>query len=274
MNYKWIIGAVLPVFLVSCGGGTKSDNLSGREPGILFKVNGVEVANETTVNAQYYSADLSQSIENCGTSTAPTYDNYASITGTEYCDGTRETITPLVLFQVSYINSTYEPLTVSYTGMGFTIKIYNSSNQEVWNSDAAEYLSHKQYKLDDYDPTATHTVTVDAQDTLPSYKIYGTSYTAFYFAGAQNFNDGIAGEDLVPASADQQLALLHYVSGDPTNSLCNLAAEDTNSNNITDKPICQTIPMAPGAYKAVATFNFNGDIQTRTVYINLAAAAT
>ena len=234
----------------------------------------MEVANETTVNAQYYSADLSQSIENCGTSTAPTYDNYASITGTEYCDGTRETITPLVLFQVSYINSTYEPLTVSYTGMGFTIKIYNSSNQEVWNSDAAEYLSHKQYKLDDYDPTATHTVTVDAQDTLPSYKIYGTSYTAFYFAGAQNFNDGIAGEDLVPASADQQLALLHYVSGDPTNSLCNLAAEDTNSNNITDKPICQTIPMAPGAYKAVATFNFNGDIQTRTVYINLAAAAT
>lgn len=270
MNYKWILCAVLPVFLVSCGGGTKSDGVSGREPGVLILVNGKE--NVDSITATEYEAtrdNTSSSLELCISGGVELYDNYADITDPahdEYCDGSQFVTNPYITFQISYINSTYDPITLTYTGVGVTIKIYNSSNEEVWNSDTSLYLGNKLNGYDDYDPTARHEIVLGAQQAFPNQVGGLINARKFSFTADSNFTNSIANDpkgDFNPlAYGEQQLNLLYYTDG-----YCQLDLADVNSNGYLDKPICQNIHLGPDTYTAEITTNFNDQMETHTVKI-------
>lgn len=263
MNYKWILCAVLPVFLVSCGGGTKNDGLSGREPGYAFLVNTKENVDYVEVTEYTRTRDnYSAKLELCEYNSEPLYDNYTEITQSgqdEYCDGEQQFTSPEIVFQVKFINSTYDNYPLTYTGVGFTIKIYDAGNNEIWNSDAAQYQVNKFYGDVDYDPQQTTSIVLGPQTTFPS-----VSYRTFEFFAASNFSN-VDGDDFRPADyGEQQLNLLHFSDG-----LCALQLTDTNSNGVADKPPCQPVYLGAGTYTAVVSFNFNGSTETRNITINV-----
>jgi len=221
-----------------------------------------------------YSANL-ELCANPATS-VPYYDNYADITADgqdDYCDQSQFVINPAITVRVSYINSTYDPLPLSYTGVGMVVKVYdNNTNALVWNSDMYLYLAYKLAGLDDYDPTKVHTTTLGPQETYPPYE--NGNYLTFTYFGDGNFDDALGDDLVVGSELDQTNFLLP--------SLCSpFVAEDvvpvetnpetgevTVGNKVADKPLCQlSIPLPVGTYRMEITTNFNDQIETRNVTV-------
>lgn len=272
------------VWLAACGGGSNEDE-KGSDPGVLLLVNGSRDVSliETTVYERT-NTNFNANLERClsATTNLPLYDNYADITADgqdDYCDQSIFVINPAITVRVSYINSTYDPLPLSYTGVGMVVKVYdNNTDAVVWHSDMSLYLRNRLAGLDDYDPTQVSTTTLGPQETYPPAR--NGTYLTFNFLGDGNFNDAL-GEDLVAGSEMDQTNFLlpslcsPFVVEDVLPVVTNPdTGEVTVGNKVADRPLCQfSIPVPVGTYRMEITTNFNDQIETRevTVVINPAS---
>lgn len=256
--------AIVCSWLAGCGG--SNENEKGTDPGVLLLVNGSQDVSliETTVYERT-NTNFSANLELCAnpTTSVPYYDNYADITADgqdDYCDQSQFVINPAITVRVSYINSTYDPLPLSFTGVGVVIKVYDNTDALVWNSDMYLYQAYRLAGLDDYDPTAVSTTTLGPQDTYPPAR--NGTYLTFTYLGEGNFNDAL-GEDLVAGSElDQTNFLLP--------SLCSpfeLVESTSEDGELYEKPLCQSIPLPVGTYRMEITTNFNDQIETRNVTV-------
>lgn len=276
MKFKQVfIGAALPVLLVSCGGGSSDDKADlSQNSGVIFSVNGVRDVTRVEVTRLELTVDNSGStLEQCGSTedevTTPFYDNYAAITQAgqdDYCDQSRFTVTPQLTFRVSYLNNEYDAIPFSYTGFGFSIRIYEYDEsgdllgEEVWNTDIAQNTANRFNGLADFVPSAQVTTTLGPAETFP-HQDQGT-FRSFVFFGDRNFEDSDINSDaFFPDLETVQLL------GDL--NLCADRVLDENDNDVQDKPICQGLPVAAGTYIALINFNFNGMDETREVIINI-----
>lgn len=260
--------AIVCSWLAGCGGSNEKEK--GSDPGMLLLVNGSQdVSLIETAVYERTATNYSSSLELCANPTTgvPYYDNYADITADgqdDYCDQSLFVINPAITVRVSYINSTYDPLPLSYTGVGVVIKVFERIDPDtevvVWNSDMYLYQAYRLAGLDDYDPTQVSTITLGPQETYPSAE--NGTYLTFTFLGDGNFNDAL-GEDLVVGSElDQTNFLLP--------SLCSPfeQVESSSENGERyEKPLCQSIPLPVGTYRMEITTNFNDQIETRNVTV-------
>lgn len=256
------------VWLAACGGGSNEDE-KGSDPGVLLLVNNSrDTSLVETSQFERTNTNFSSNLELCADSSdVPLYDNYDDITADgqdDYCDKSLFVINPGVTVRVSYINSTYDSLPLSYTGVGVVIKVYDNSDTVVWNSDMFLYQAYKLAGLDDYDPTKVTSTTLGPQQTYPPAD--NGTYLTFTFLGDGNF-DASRGDDLEPGSELHQTNFL-------LPSLCTpFVPADDNDNDVFDSPLCQSIPLPVGTYRMEITTNFNDQLETRevTVVINPAS---
>lgn len=277
MNFKHGLVLSAAVLAVAGCGGSSDGNKSPRDPYIEFRVNGV--LNPSEVNLTWVEWEGADTLGFCDTTR---YDNAQSVLdGAEssYCDKSVTSIT----FSIRYTNATYEPVDVSYDGLGFEIHIakYDDTKtdfkgDEIWNSSyyaqrlvVGARLADPSASIDDFDPDEPASVTLKASESLPSY----SGFYSVTFEADQIYDDGGDGRvGYDPATAESQLLT------NPTVASCDWIPQvnDTRTayryircfgDELLPKPGLGTDPVK---FIATVSFNFSGvNEETRDILITL-----
>lgn len=272
--------------LAACGGG--DDNKLSREYGLLLLVNGSQViTDKTLVKKTLDRTNSGTSFETCLQSVkdsggnqiqVPLYDNYEELGGesSEYCNGTRVNAASTITIQARFINNTFDPLSISYRGVGVEIRVYNEDDVEVWNSIVAQDIALQANNLEPFDPFAEYTQVLAAGDSYPNQRSFPVT---FYFFGDGNYSDS----DLNSAtySLEDDFVGLGWIPGDPDASSCvpaklqpGVEEWETGKTRLYQKPLCQTIPLPVGRYRVSVVYSFTPYIPPVEFYVNLEAEPT
>lgn len=294
-NKRLFSVAFLSLSLAACGGG-KDKELS-REYGLILQVNSsTQIGNieRSQVDVNRENPSYGANFEACTKTVknadgidvqVPIYDNTEQLTGelAAYCDGTRRVMQGAVTMQARFLNNTFDPMSISYTGTGIEIRIYAEDGSEVWNSLVAQGLANAYNKLEPFDPFAHHDLILQPGQAFPSQTNYPITYI---FTGDSNYQDA----DGNPATFDllQDFSALGWNSADSSLSQCEPAVlqagttlEDMGTVNPSDdktrdyqKPLCQTQALAPGKYTVKVTYSFTPAIDPVTFDITINAPAS
>jgi hypothetical protein len=272
--------------LAACGGG--DDNKLSREYGLLLLVNGSQVIGDKTLvkktldrtNSGANFETCLQTVKDSGGNQiqVPLYDNYEEMGGenSEYCNGTRVNASSTIAFQARFINNTFDPMTISYRGMGLEIRVYDENEVEVWNSIVAQDVALQAANYPPFDPFAEYTAVLAAGESYPNQRNFAITY---YFFGDRNYADS----DLNSATynLEDDLVGLGWVSGDPGASSCEPAKLqpgveewESGKTRLYQKPQCQSIPLPVGRYRVLVEYSFTPYIPPVEFYINLEAEPT
>lgn len=272
--------------LAACGGG--DDNKLSREYGLLLLVNGSQVIGDKTLvkktldrtNSGANFETCLQTVKDSGGNQiqVPLYDNYEEMGGenSEYCNGTQEYVSSIIVFQARFINNTFDPMSISYRGAGIEIRIYDENNVEVWNSIVAQDMAFQLNNLAPFDPFVEYTQVLPAGQSYPS-RDYGD--VTYFFAGNRNYADS----DLNSATynLEDDFVGLGWIPGDPDASSCvpaklqpGVEEWESGKTRLYQKPQCQSIPLPVGRYRVLVEYSFTPYIPPVEFYINLEAEPT
>lgn len=272
------------LLLAACGGGGDNNELS-REYGMMLQVDGsMNISDKTLTQRTLTRENYDSRLEVCvrdrirtdGTEVSvPEYDNYEEIgeESSDYCDGEREHVARGLAFQARFINNTYDPLPISYKGVGIEIRIYKvdsvdaEDGDEVWNSIIAQDLGNRISGGEPFDPYAEHSITLKAGQSFPSQSNFAIGYT---FNGDSNYRQGASPDvydfdaNFVGLGWDDGDCTLEQVAG--TTGWDPLDATRTRPYN---KPLCQTRPLDPGLYRVKIDFSFTPAIDPVMFHVTL-----
>jgi hypothetical protein len=298
------------LLLAACGGGGGDEKALSREPGVLLLVNGAESIADRTMDKKTIVRDdkLNKNLEIClqdvvnadsVTVQIPYYDNYEDMGGeaSEYCDGRQEIVTMVIgsgsqktettaiAFQVRFLNSAYNDMTLTYRGVGVEIRIYDESDVEVWNSIVAQDLAYQANGLAPFDSNATHSEVLKSQFSYPSQKNFAITY---YFFGIQNYSD--FDQDPSTYLLEDDFVGLGWVAGDRNHSQSDCepfkaqpgtVVEELGTTTTIDdrtrlyqKPLCQPEPLPPGRYRVVVEYSFTPAVDPVEFFITIKPEST
>ncbi len=222
MSFKFkALGLASALLMTGCGSGDNAVEGHGGVPFVDFTVNGESYPTEVTVARFHQNYDENTRTNNNGTPDNPdddfeeiinvfcdpqTYANGTTINDSypEYCANERSFINATNLgirFAVRLFNNTYEDFDLTYTGIGFTIRIFEFDNtqpenlgDEVWNSDYEFQRSVEIFRAAGDDEIEnhsleTHTITLDPVGIYPDPRQVGSNGYVLYFTGKQNIID-------------------------------------------------------------------------------------
>jgi hypothetical protein len=279
--------------LAACGGG--DDNKLSREYGLLLLVNGSQVITDRTLTQIHYDREDRPSLEDCLFTAknanlidieVPIYDNYETLGGeaSPYCDGEQVAVTQGLVFQIRFYNNTYDDLPITFRGAGVEVRIYNESDEEVWNSLIVDSTTSFRYGLGTFDPFKTNALTLKAQEAYP---VQRNTPLGYLFSGERNYAD--SDQDPTTYNYEADLQAVGWNNSNPSQSQCELALElkagtrvddmDTPTDPSDDvtrpyqKPFCQTNPLPPGLYRVRVEYSFTPYIEPVEFYVNLVAGS-
>lgn len=299
------------LLLAACGGSDGDEKEPSRDPGVLLLVNGSEDVSDRTMDKKTIIRDdkLYKNLEMClqdvvnddrVTVQIPYYDNYEDMGGEawEYCDGRQEIVTMVIgngsqqtettaiAFQVRFLNSTYDDMTITYRGRGVEIRIYDESDIEVWNSIVAQDISDQASGLAPFDPNATYTKVLKPQFSYPEQlREFAITY---YFFGIQNYAD--YDQDPSTYLLEDDFVGLGWIAGDRAHSQSDCEPFKAKPGTVVEElgtattrddvtrlyknPLCQPEPLPPGRYRVVIEYSFTPAVDPVEFFITINPEST
>lgn len=288
MSTRRVFAALLgSLLLTACGGGGDNDHNLSREYGLLLQVDGSttisdKVLTQQTLTRENYNQGFEVCVENRirsdGTTVqVPVYDNFEEIENSDYCDGERLHVERALSLQARFINNTFEPLPISFRGVGIEIRIYAVDSEEapdgeeVWNSIIAQDLGVRLAGQDPFDPDAEQSLVLGPGQAYPSQSQFALGYT---FNGDRNYRAA----DPDNYNFEQDFAGLGWNSADPEASECTLRqtigttgwdAADPNRTRRYNKPLCQTESLPAGLYRVRIDYSFTPAVEPVMFHVRL-----
>lgn len=246
---RLLLAAALPVVLVACGGGGDSEEQQAAlaaKSGPLYRINGQ--MNPTLVEIQQVEVS-DDSLENCDTDNKSVVE---ALDGGIYCDHKWDYAS--FVFQWAFVNNSLEPLPLTFTGTGVTVRIKTLTGEEVWTSDAYfDVLKRISGDTAGFDPAAITTKVLAPAENEPSQRTYSPNGYVFNFAVFQNYSDPDPNSDVFDPNS---------VIAEPAGQ-CSWNPEDLvepdplNPVKKRDVISCQSPPITPGTYILEIDFSYN-----------------
>ena len=272
MSFK--CGALLPVMaLVLTGCGSDGNDDFNGQPFVRFTVNAVQDATSVTVSRVHTEVDNVNEINRCNdiefsSGQTLTYNNGDSVTDAKYCRDKpddenltveRNILASPITFGVQFFNNTYENLSLSYQGNGFTVTIYeydevaeDNLGDLVWHSDhyfqtEIEAERATGTEIDDFDPSLQNSIVLSPSQAFPVTNSPSDVGRRVIFRADQNF----IGRPAMENYNFDALDLYHWpsVNNDGMPGQCDwfpVEAEDsTDTNRVFEKVICLGYSLLP-----------------------------